>query len=248
MAPSLQAISLCTDKLATCQFLQRHRLSAIPSVPLPRFSRLGLTGDQQVVIKQIDGAGSENVSRITADQFQDIVLSSVQATVAALRQDPLRAADPAEPDYLRLPQNYLVQPFVDGRSFSVAAIGRGDHLPPLLLPVCEQTVVWHNDACRYDGGVVQPDIPEALVEQLQTLTFRICRAMNVRQGYLGIDFVVDEATETVFVAEVNPRLCTSYAGYRELAESNLARVLLQIDQVEQLQFRKEPHTFRVAAG
>ena len=258
VAPSLQAISLCTDKLATCQFLQRHRLPAIASVPLPQFSRLGLTAEQQVVIKQIDGAGSENVTRLTVDQFQASVLSTVQATVASLRSE--RAIDqaiddaiddvPDEPDYLRLPQNYLVQPFIAGRSFSVAAIGRGEHLPPLLLPVCEQAVVWHNDACRYDGGVVQPELAEPLIEQLQTLTFRICQAINLRQGYLGVDFVVDETSPEnapdVYVAEVNPRLCTSYAGYRQLAEDNLARALLQIDQFERLSFQPGEHAFRVS--
>lgn len=248
VAPSLQAISLCTDKLATCQFLQRHRLPAIASVALPQFSRLGLTADQQVVIKQIDGAGSENISRLTVDQFQASVLSSVQATVAALRDDGPAAAGSAEPDYLRLPQNYLVQPFISGRSFSMAAMGRGEHLPPLLLPVCEQAVVWHNDACRYDGGVVQPEIGEPLAEQLHTLTFRICQAINLRQGYLGVDFVVDDSTGDVFIAEVNPRLCTSYTGYRRLAEDNLARVMLQMDQVERLSFQPGPHAFRVSPG
>ncbi|MCR9200785.1 MAG: ATP-grasp domain-containing protein [Planctomycetaceae bacterium] len=249
VAPSLQAISLCTDKLATCQFLQRHRLPAIASVPLSQFSRLGLTAEQQVVIKQIDGAGSENVTRLTVDQFQASVLSTVQATVASLRSE--RAIDQAcdEPDYLRVPQNYLVQPFVAGRSFSVAAIGRGEHLAPLLLPVCEQSVVWHNDACRYDGGVVQPELAEPLIEQLQTLTFRICQAINLRQGYLGVDFVIDESSpdpaQNVYIAEVNPRLCTSYAGYRQLAGDNLARALLQIDQIERLSFRSGQHTFAV---
>jgi predicted ATP-grasp superfamily ATP-dependent carboligase len=46
-------------------------------------------------------------------------------------------------------------------------------------------------------------------------------------GYVGVDLIIPESMpRQPVVVEINPRLTTSYLGYRALAESNLAEWLL----------------------
>jgi predicted ATP-grasp superfamily ATP-dependent carboligase len=66
------------------------------------------------------------------------------------------------------------------------------------------------------------------------------------RGWLGVDFVFMEGGELQIV-EINPRLCTSYAGYRLLAETSLAGVLCGDFAVGggELSWRSERVNFRV---
>jgi predicted ATP-grasp superfamily ATP-dependent carboligase len=46
-------------------------------------------------------------------------------------------------------------------------------------------------------------------------------------GYVGVDLIFPDATpHQPVVVEINPRLTTSYLGYRALAENNLAEWML----------------------
>lgn len=242
VAPSLQSISLCSDKLATYQFLQRSRIRAIPSVPLAQLQRLGLTADQLVAIKPLDGAGGENVVRTKVSQFETSFLSAVSQALGPGTNE----STVCEPEYLRTPENFLVQPFIRGRSFSVAAFGQGEDSHPVILPVCEQAILWENDVCRYTGGVVNPNVTSELSQQLIELTQRVCHSLHLRLGYLGIDFVVDEISGQAYVAELNPRLCTSFVGYHRLLGGDLISSLLQIDGATVPAFSTDSLAFRVA--
>jgi hypothetical protein len=46
-----------------------------------------------------------------------------------------------------------------------------------------------------------------------------CRTIPGLRGFVGVDLLLDEETGTVTVVEINPRLTTSYLGYRQLAQS-----------------------------
>ena len=46
-------------------------------------------------------------------------------------------------------------------------------------------------------------------------------------GYLGIDLLIpNSAPESPLIVEINPRLTTSYTGYRKLCRDNLAALWL----------------------
>ncbi len=73
---------------------------------------------------------------------------------------------------------------------------------------------------------------------------------GVFNGYLGADLIVDlsdveDSEDSVRVVEINPRLCTSYVGYRTLAVDNLAELILQ--QQGQKQIRWKPGSVRFSA-
>jgi len=58
-------------------------------------------------------------------------------------------------------------------------------------------------------------------------------------GYLGIDVLIpDAAPETPLLVEINPRLTTSYTGYRQLCRDNLAAMWLsEYSPAESLRWR-----------
>jgi predicted ATP-grasp superfamily ATP-dependent carboligase len=61
----------------------------------------------------------------------------------------------------------------------------------------------------------------------QRLVRRAAACIPGLRGYVGFDVLIpDAAPNRPLLVEVNPRLTTSYVGYRALAEQNLAEWLL----------------------
>ena len=79
----------------------------------------------------------------------------------------------------------------------------------------------------YIGGQIPCD---ARVGKIVTATGQqLAEALGAFSGYLGADIVVtesDRGEQTAHVIEINPRLCTSYVGYRAHAVNNLMEILL----------------------
>jgi predicted ATP-grasp superfamily ATP-dependent carboligase len=62
---------------------------------------------------------------------------------------------------------------------------------------------------------------------LQETARRACLAVPGLRGYVGVDLIVPaKESAPVIVVEINPRLTTSYLGYRALTQGNLAEWLL----------------------
>jgi predicted ATP-grasp superfamily ATP-dependent carboligase len=68
-------------------------------------------------------------------------------------------------------------------------------------------------------------------QTLIELAGAIARALPGLWGYVGIDLV--KTPSCVWVADINPRLTTSYVGLRKLAPVNLADSVLKLLQCEQ---------------
>jgi predicted ATP-grasp superfamily ATP-dependent carboligase len=64
-------------------------------------------------------------------------------------------------------------------------------------------------------------------------------------GYVGLDLLAPFATpEELLVVEINPRLTTSYLGYRALADQNIAQYLLPACRPEEpLRWKPQVVTF-----
>lgn len=134
----------------------------------------------------------------------------------------------------------IVQPYITGDPVSVAFIlGSSGTLP---LPISYQDLSTDGRFSYYGGALPFSAPPEARVVET---ALQAVRSVAGLQGYVGVDLVVGPAGATVI--EINPRLTTSYVGYRALALSNLAHAILQSSfgtDLPLLQWREGALAFR----
>ena len=216
------AAATFSDKRATAEWLRKHRI-ATPETKtisdqrasefLYRRTRIA----EYCVLKPRHGAGSDRVN----------VISMSTSEFDRLREDS------HEPD-----ADWVLQPLIPGAACSIGLIGGGRARPTLILPAASQDVRRQNDQFRYHGGSIPCAAP--LASAVTLVAEQIAEALGAFSGYVGIDVVVSTAANgdtTAQVIEINPRLCTSYVGYRALCEDNLAACLLQQHGREQLRWK-----------
>jgi predicted ATP-grasp superfamily ATP-dependent carboligase len=115
---------------------------------------------------------------------------------------------------------------VPGRACSIGLIGKGNGPAELLLPA-EQQIEMTDKTLHYVGGRIPCESEQA--ERVTQVAEQVRNVLGGFRGYLGIDLIVpsDLSDDTpAVVIEVNPRLCTSYTGYRSLCRLNLAEQML----------------------
>jgi predicted ATP-grasp superfamily ATP-dependent carboligase len=78
---------------------------------------------------------------------------------------------------------------------------------------------------QYLGGRIPADISPESAALIEDLIHSTCKTIPGLKGYLGIDLLLPEAG-TPLVVEINPRVTTSYVGYRRLCRGTIARRLL----------------------
>jgi tyramine---L-glutamate ligase len=217
LGPTGDAVELCTSKRRLSEFLRARGVPAIPTHDLigadGKFAPQPSLGPNSfpIVIKPDDGAGSQETYRISD--------AGELARVAESRRGNWGTTA------------IVWQPWIRGRGVSVGALFQDDGLHFELFPPAEQTLS-DDGRFRYLGGVVPArDVDHRSIERVAA---RACRAVPGLRGYVGIDLVVpDDAPESPVVVEINPRLTTSYCGYRMLTDQNLAgRMLLSVDARE----------------
>ena len=197
-----RSILACSDKLETGRRLQVSGIPTIDAQPLHEFDELAATWP--VVVKPRFGAGSQE-SHLVRDAAE---LSSVQQRF----------------DAGALLEQAIVQPYVPGRALSAAVIVRDDDSAD-VWPVAEQHLS-HDGRFRYLGGRVPA--PCVAAGTVQELAICAVRAFGGLRGYVGVDLLLPDASpDRPLVVELNPRLTTSYIGYRQLARTNLAPHVLQ---------------------
>jgi tyramine---L-glutamate ligase len=119
----------------------------------------------------------------------------------------------------------VVQPYVRGLPASIAfLIGPSQ---TVALPAARQ-VLSQDGRFHYEGGEI-PLVP-SLARRAEELGRQTVTAIPGLCGYVGVDLVLGDKPESDHVIEVNPRLTTSYIGLRALAETNLARAMVQVAQ------------------
>jgi len=181
------------------------------------------------VLKPRDGCGCGGVQLLCLSREQ----------LAAVRLE----SESVQDGVLSECYTWLLQPLQSGRHCSAALIGRGD-LGVVLLPAGEQCIECDSGRFRYTGGSLPAgdELQQAVLVSLRQLAV----LLGGFRGWLGVDFVFVEGGELQIV-EINPRLCTSYAGYRLLAETSLAGVLCGDFAVGagELRWRSERVDFRV---
>lgn len=214
---STEAIELCGDKLRLAGVL-RERGIRTPATALwnddvvgePDGLRVGETlWSWPVVVKPRDGAGSQQTRRV------DGLMGGPSTQVG---WDEL----PEDPEF-QSHENLLVQPWVAGRACSVAALVHSDGTAT-ILPPAEQRLSADGRLSYLGGTIPAAGVSAAAVESLVP---SVLAQIPGLRGWIGFDFLVPEdASEELVLIEVNPRLTTSYVGYRRICRGNLARNLV----------------------
>jgi predicted ATP-grasp superfamily ATP-dependent carboligase len=221
LGPSPHAIRLCGDKLRLYEHFERHGLSTLPTSRWD-FSANRTAYPFPIVVKPRDGAGSVNTFLV-----QD-------ARELQARREELIAR------FNQAGQEPIVQPFVEGRSLSTAALIDGDRIE--VLPIGQQRIS-RGGCLHYEGGRIPAcDIPPALADEAAELVERACRSLPGLAGFIGVDLIAAAQEPRIRIVEVNPRLTTSYVGYRRLTRENLAaRILLTEVGCDKLAKRAPAH-------
>lgn len=205
-----EAIALCGDKLALAEHLTRCGISTVQTrrcdfgeldASLARLSGEGF------VVKPRFGAGAIGLFRVRN-----------RSELAAARQGYAGDHPFGEP---------LIQPFVQGVSLSVSGIVSASGIE--LLPIARQRIMGDRRFV-YGGGLIP--IATGQEEAITDVATRTLASVPGLRGYVGIDFLLPESVVGFgppVVVEINPRLTTSYLGYRLLSLDNLAERLLTSD-------------------
>lgn len=187
-------VDLCTDKLQLADWLTARGLRTIPTIQEDWTTPPGKK-EFPCVVKPRDGAGSHLVRRI--DGIQDWT---------AVR-DEYRAQ--SSPPALR-------QPSIRGKNCSIAG-WFGETIVD-WLPIAEQRLS-DDGRFTYLGGEIPAKLTPDEAHAVQSLANEVARQMSGLRGYVGFDVLMDTEGQAVLV-EINPRLTSSYNGYRRLWSSS----------------------------
>ncbi len=197
LASTASAIQLCTDKLATYQLLAANH---VPVVATHRLDSSQAPAFLPCVIKPVDGAGCEG-QQIATTQPQFLAIT----------------------ENLEQPQQYIVQPLLEGQAISLSCLfkqGQG------WLLCCNQQDMQRIDnrfsllGCRVNTDNLRRADYQALIE-------RVAQTIPGLWGYVGID-LIETAEYGPLILEINPRLTTSYVGIKAATGINLAEQVLAL--------------------
>ncbi|MFM7056272.1 MAG: ATP-grasp domain-containing protein [Planctomycetota bacterium] len=202
-----------SDKFATARWLTEHQLPTPQTWLITDEDQHHLTAaidrisgrrDCHGVLKPRFGAGCDQVTLIPT-------LPEASTSVSA-------------PD----DAGWVLQERMPGRACSISLIGQGLHRPALILPPGRQQIRRDDYGClHYHGGQI-PCHPD-FVPVITAVAQRFRTALGPFLGWMGLDLVVNASPTRPPIAtiiEVNPRLCTSCIGYRQLTPENLIRQML----------------------
>ncbi len=242
---TVTALMQTTSKQTLCDLLSRQGISTPETRGFDFAKSKEGWEDWPIIIKPDDGAGSQNtfLVRNGLDFFNAW----------------------CELQDLEDPESLIQQPFIPGKALSVALLIAADGSIIEVLPVAEQHLS-DDGRFRYLGGRIPADISAESAIAIQQLAQRACRAVPGLTGYVGCDLVLPDVGhvynvpnyqrpteqrhvgnlphEEPVLIEINPRLTTSYLGYRALTDDNIAARLLD-PSTPPLRWKSEAVTFTV---
>lgn len=181
-----------------------HQIFQNANLPTPRTlcarfeSYAGAIAEMEfpLVLKPLDGVGSEGVCCIRRIEDLDAALETVRKTTAR--------------------QEFLVQSFAEGSHVSVSVLASGD----ACLPICVNQQLMETECpFRYLGSRVP--FPTPMASDIMELAGSAVRAIPGLKGYVGVDLVCSR--DRVQLIEINPRLTTSYLGLRQVSKTNIVQ-------------------------
>lgn len=204
IGPDSGAIKLTADKWRLFQFLNASSLATIPTSLIESESSTP-TCDLPCVIKHRFGAGGLGLSYLTQLADWREKLTQIQKN----RSD------------------YIVQPFISGTMLSTVVLITPDRRE--LFPIGEQQICW-SPGFQYQGGSIPAELDVDVIQSVQQLLEHVCDVLPGLAGYVGFDLLLPEVDPTApLIVEINPRLTTSYTGYRQLTADNLAARIVNLE-------------------
>ncbi len=218
---SVAAIELCGDKLRLAHHLAAHGIPTL-STKLVDLDQPPDTQSFPVVLKPRDGAGSCLTFLVNNCQHWEHASQSFRDAGAS--------------------SECLSQPFIMGRPLSVGVNISLDCQRIECLPVGEQRLST-DGRFQYLGGAIPANISTKGQAAIHDLVVATCRSIEGLAGYVGFDLLLTDDQSPVIV-EINPRLTTSYIGYRQLyADAIPMRWLSSADKRPLTVCRAEPVEF-----
>jgi tyramine---L-glutamate ligase len=200
LGSSASATATAGDKAACGMLFVREKLPT-PKTRMTDFDSADRIAKQMgcpLVVKPVDGIGSEGVFRLNH-------ISELPAILDAVRKAT---------DHDRI----LLQSYVDGTHASVSLMVSNGRCLPLSLN-CQ--LMETGSKFQYLGSQVPCDHPAC--SDASVLASSAAQLIPGLCGYVGVDMVLtDDGPQLI---EINPRLTTSYIGLRQVAQANLAQAI-----------------------
>jgi tyramine---L-glutamate ligase len=193
------AIAIAGDK-AVCGRLFCDAQLPTPATYTAGFDSAPMLAKQigfPLVIKPLDGIGSEGVFRVDSPSDLSTALSNVRQVTSH--------------------DEIILQSYVSGIHASVSLLAADGRFLPLSL----NRQLIESGSFRYQGSQVPFDHKTG--GRAIELACSAASLIPGLKGYLGVDLVL--ANDGPQLIEINPRLTTSYIALRQVAQCNLARVI-----------------------
>ena len=234
------------DKRATDSWLRQHKIANITTKTIndataTMLQRATTSSDDRQGVSPL--SASHSLGGLTPCR-SPVYSPDITDQLAVLKprygagSDGVQIVPLSHKTFLELPQqdrdgdHWLLQPFMPGTACSVGFIGGGPNGRTMILPPARQNIVTIDRKLTYHGGQIpcEPDVAACILPVAEQLA----AAFGAFNGYIGADLLVDRSLSqddksSVVVVEINPRLCTSYIGYRAFAAGNLATWMLQLN-------------------
>ena len=187
------AIRVASSKLLTCRQLTEANIKVVDTRTLDDEIPDSETG---WVIKPNDGAGGENCYFINDKKRL--------AEIIAEKKN----------------NNYVIQPFIDGRHMSMSLLVFDD---AVRLLACNEQHVEIKDGVASLSAI---GVNECLFlrDKMMGLATKIVSKISGFAGYIGVDLIAID--NELFVLEINPRFTTAYAGLSQSLGFNITKKIL----------------------
>jgi predicted ATP-grasp superfamily ATP-dependent carboligase len=209
------AIDLCGDKLRLAEHLLNQGIATIRTHAVRANENPWDVFAGDCVVKPRDGAGS----------WLTFLIPDRDAISWDQIRSDMKAAEALE--------SAIIQPYIAGDSLSVGclcdSVGNVE-----VFPIARQRL--NSPNFEYQGGRLPAELEHVAVAAIHELVRSTCKSIRGLRGYVGIDLLLPDASPiNPLIVEINPRLTTSYVGYRKLCRNNIAeRMLLLTSACESL--------------
>lgn len=194
-----RALQIGCDKWELAKFCQEAEIRHIPTA---LWMGQGVECSYPAIIKPRDGAGCEGVIVVHADSVASDIMTD---------------------------GSLIVQPLFRGVSLSSAACFSSTGECLLTLPLGAQHINIA-DTVEYQGGTIpwRNEFSTEANRQANEIWASLERQLVGLWGYVSIDWIWEAEAKTLQLVELNPRLTTSYVGYRQLFGHEITKAMLEM--------------------